>query len=120
MKTLANFTSPAKVVAGTTATAELRAVKTPLRWYAYLAAFLAAALLSTEAGFLARQGQDVVKNWLGSHSVAARATQQAATALVSTPNRAQPIATSKLSHTLRHSSKRSACSDSLSNNRTST
>jgi HEAT repeats len=85
MKTLANFTSPAKVVAGTTATAELRAVKTPLRWYAYLAAFLAAALLSTEAGFLARQGQDVVKNWLGSHSVAARATQQAATALVSTP-----------------------------------
>ena len=58
MKTLANFTSPAKVVAGTTATAELRAVKTPLRWYAYLAAFLAAALLSTEAGFLARQGQD--------------------------------------------------------------
>jgi HEAT repeat protein len=82
---LANYTSPAKVVPGTTATAQLRATKNPRRWCSYLAAFLAAALLSTETGFLAGQCQDVVKNWLKTHSVAARATEHPATALVSTP-----------------------------------
>jgi hypothetical protein len=85
MKTLATFTSPAKVVAGTPATTELRAAKTPLRWYSYLAAFLAAALLSAEAGFLAGQCREVCKNWLGTRSVAARAARPVATALVSSP-----------------------------------
>ncbi len=82
---LANFTSPAEVVPGTTATTQLRATKTPRRWYAYLAVFLAAALLSTETGFLTGQCRDVVKDWLKIHSVAAPAAQRAATALVSTP-----------------------------------
>ena len=86
---MANFTSPAKVVAGTTATTQ-RATKNPRRWYSYLAVFLAVALLSTESGFLAGQCQKVVKNWLKTHSVAARATEHPATALVST---AQPRTT---------------------------
>jgi len=83
-ETLANHTSPAKV-GGTTATAEPRATKIPRRWCSYLAALLAAALLSTETGFFAGQCQDVVKNWLKTHSVEARATERRATALVSTP-----------------------------------
>ncbi|HEX2662671.1 MAG TPA: HEAT repeat domain-containing protein [Candidatus Acidoferrum sp.] len=57
----------------------------PRRCCAYLAASLAAALLSTVAGFLAGQYQGAVANWLKIHGLAARATEQAAKAPVSTP-----------------------------------
>lgn len=75
---MANSTSPAK-------TTHPRATRTPRRWYSYLPAFLAAALLSTVAGFLAGRCRGVVENWLEIHSVAAAAKQHSATALVSTP-----------------------------------
>lgn len=57
----------------------------PGRCCSYLAAFLAAALLPTIAGFLAGQYQGAVANWLKIHGVAARATSRAAKAPVSTP-----------------------------------
>lgn len=83
-ETLANFTSPSKTVPGTTQTLGLRAIGAPRRCYSYLAALLAAALLSTIAGFLAAQYQGAVANWLKIHTVAATTTPQAR-ALVSTP-----------------------------------
>ena len=55
------------------------------RCCSYLAAFLAAALLSAITGFLAGQCQGAVANWLKIRGVAARATQQAVKAPVSTP-----------------------------------
>lgn len=57
----------------------------PGRCCSYLAAFLAAALLPTIAGFLAGQYQGAVASWLKIHGVAARATSRAAKAPVSTP-----------------------------------
>jgi len=83
-ETLANFTSPSKTVSGTTQTPGPRAIGVSRRCYSYLAAFLAAALLSTIAGFLAAQYQGAVTNWLKIHTVAATTTQPAR-ALVRTP-----------------------------------
>jgi HEAT repeat protein len=57
----------------------------PRRCRSSLAALLTAALLSTITGFLAGQYQDAVANWLKIHTVAARATEQAAKAPVRTP-----------------------------------
>jgi HEAT repeats len=82
-ETVANLTSPSKTVAGTTETAGPRASGAPRRCCAYLAALLAAALLSTITGFLAGQYQGAVANWLKIHAVATRATERAAKAPVS-------------------------------------
>ena len=84
---MANSPSPSKIVAETTPTTGLRAIGAPRHRRSSLAGFLAAALLSTITGFLAGQYQDAVANWLKVHTVAARATPQAAKAAVRT---AQP------------------------------
>ena len=75
---MANSTSPAK-------TTHPRATGTRRLWYPFLAAYLAAALLSPVTGFLAGRCAGAVKDWLKIHRVAAVATEPRATALVSTP-----------------------------------
>ena len=67
----------------------LRTAKAPWRQFSYFAAFVLLAALSTLAGFFAARFQGAITNWLRIHPVAAAASRQPKTELVSTP---QPAA----------------------------
>ena len=69
------------------------------RWYSYLTVALGVALLSTFAGFLAARFQGASTKWLNIHPVAAAASGQATSALVSTPQpRAKDSSIEEISH----------------------
>ncbi len=55
------------------------------RWFSYLLAVAAVALLSTLTGFFAARFQGAFRNWLKIHPVVAADSHQAAPALASTP-----------------------------------
>lgn len=83
-ETLANSTGPSNAVPKLTKNLRPKAAA-PRRWYSYLPAVAAMALLSTVAGFLAARFQGAITNWLRIHPVVAADSQGEKSALVSTP-----------------------------------
>jgi HEAT repeat protein len=83
-ETLENSTGPSNAVPQPTKDPRLQA-RAPRRWYSYLPAAAAMALLSTLAGFLAARFQGAFTNWLKIHPVVAADSQRGTSALVSTP-----------------------------------
>jgi HEAT repeats len=62
-----------------------RVARTSLRLRVFVPSLIALTFLSTLAGFLAGHFQDALAHWMKIHQVAAAVPQQAASALVSTP-----------------------------------
>jgi HEAT repeat protein len=81
---LANSTGPSNALPQSTKDLRTQA-RAPRRWYSYLPAMAAMALLSTVVGFLAARLQGNFKNWLKIYPVVAADPQQGTAALVSTP-----------------------------------
>lgn len=93
---MANSTSSSKITLETTV--PLRA-RTTWNWYSYLAVAVAVALLSTSAGFFAARFQGAFTKWLRIHNVAAAASGQATSALVSASQpRANENSIEEISH----------------------